>query len=50
MDDIEISILREFEKCKDGVKKLSPQLYYHLLELKEKGKLNGVNFSEPIEE
>lgn len=46
-----INILKEFEKCKDDVKRnASPQLYYLLLELKDLYKTKGVNFSNTIKE
>lgn len=47
MDKIITDILKEFEECKDDVKKkASPQLYYLLLELKDLYKLKGINFSK----
>lgn len=48
MTDLEIQILKEFENCKEDVKKASPQLYYLLLQLKELGKLEGINFSKDL--
>ncbi len=49
-DKVIIYILKEFELCKDELKRnVNPQLYYLLLELKDIYKSKGINFSKNLD-